>query len=248
MKKKLAIAAVWILIWAAAAWLIGNDILFAGPAATVRALIELVRTGSFWLSVLNSLAMIALGFLIGTALGLVLAPLSYRFRTFGDFLSPAVSFLKAAPVVSFIIIVLIWAGSRAASMIISAVVVFPIIYISVLGGLKSADPAMKEMAYVMRMPLKNRARFIYWPAVRPGLSSALSLACGMSWKSGVAAEVIGQPLSTIGNGMYRAKIYLDTAQLFAWTIVTIALSWLFEKAVSAAVSGKRRGRRRNADS
>ena len=53
----------------------------------------------------------------------------------------------------------------------------------------------------------------------------------MAWKSGVAAEVIGQPLLSMGNKMYRAKIYLDTAQVFAWTFLVILLSWLFEKTV-----------------
>ena len=51
----------------------------------------------------------------------------------------------------------------------------------------------------------------------------------MSWKSGIAAEVIGVPAHTIGENLYMAKIYLATADLFAWTIVIILVSSLFEK-------------------
>lgn len=61
------------------------------------------------------------------------------------------------------------------------------------------------------------------------MRGALSIAAGMSFKAGVAAEVIGQPLLSIGNGMYCAKIYLETAELFAWTLTVVLLSWLLER-------------------
>ena len=52
---------------------------------------------------------------------------------------------------------------------------------------------------------------------------------GLCWKAGVAAEVIGIPGGSIGEKLYHAKIYLNTPDLFAWTIVIIGISVLFEK-------------------
>ena len=52
---------------------------------------------------------------------------------------------------------------------------------------------------------------------------------GMGFKSGIAAEVIGVPGGSIGEGLYMAKIYLSTADLFAWTLMIIAVSSVFEK-------------------
>ncbi len=66
----------------------------------------------------------------------------------------------------------------------------------------------------------------------------------MSWKAGVAAEVIGQPLQTVGNGLYRSKINLDTAQLIAWTIVIVLIAWLMEKLVVLLLQGICRAGRR----
>ena len=51
----------------------------------------------------------------------------------------------------------------------------------------------------------------------------------MGFKSGIAAEVIGVPDGSIGEGLYLAKIYLSTAELFAWTFMIIVVSTLFEK-------------------
>ena len=55
----------------------------------------------------------------------------------------------------------------------------------------------------------------------------------MSWKAGVAAEVIGVVGGSIGEKLYEAKIYLQTGDLLAWTVVIVALSALFERAVLA---------------
>ena len=52
---------------------------------------------------------------------------------------------------------------------------------------------------------------------------------GFCWKSGVAAEVIGLANNTIGVHLYNAKVYLETPELFAWTVTIILLSVSIEK-------------------
>ena len=61
------------------------------------------------------------------------------------------------------------------------------------------------------------------------LVSGCKTALGMSWKSGIAAEVIGIPDSSIGEQLYYSKLYLDTAGLFAWTFVIVVVSAVFEQ-------------------
>jgi NitT/TauT family transport system permease protein len=116
-------------------------------------------------------------------------------------------------------------------MAVCFIVVFPNIYINTLEGIKSADKELLEMAEVFDMPLFNRFLYIYRPALEPFMKSALKVSVGMSWKSGVAAEIIGTPASSIGNAIYMSKIVLDTAGVFAWTAVIICLSSLCEKIV-----------------
>ena len=69
---------------------------------------------------------------------------------------------------------------------------------------------------------------VYFPALLPYLMTSVRTALGMSFKSGVAAEVIGVPSHSIGEQLYMAKIYLDTAGLFSWTLVIIAVTFLIE--------------------
>ena len=47
----------------------------------------------------------------------------------------------------------------------------------------------------------------------------------------MAAEIIGIPEGSVGEKLYMSKIYLDTDDLFAWTVVIVVISFLFEKLV-----------------
>ena len=109
--------------------------------------------------------------------------------------------------------------------------VFPAIYSNTLQGIRSADPALLEMARLYRVPFSRRLGYIYVPQVKPFLLSGCSVALGMSWKSGVAAEVIGVVGGSIGERLYESKVYFQTADLLAWTVVIVVCSVGFEKLV-----------------
>ena len=155
--------------------------------------------------------------------GILTGALSCRFRIVGEFLEPPIQFMKSIPVASFVILALIWTGSKNLSILISFLVAYPILHINTVSGLKSTDPKLLEMAQV------KKVFYLYRPALSPYLISACKSALGMAFKSGIAAEVIGVPDFSIGANLYEAKIYLDTASLFAWTLAIILIASCFEK-------------------
>ncbi|MDE6364806.1 MAG: ABC transporter permease subunit, partial [Lachnospiraceae bacterium] len=126
---------------------------------------------------------------------------------------------------------LIWFSSRNLSILISFLMVLPIIYTNVLGGIRNVDRQLLEMAQVFRISRLRVVRYIYLPQIMPFFYSACRISLGLSWKAGAAAEVIGMPRGSIGERLQQAKIYLDTPDLFAWTIVVVALSLGCEKLV-----------------
>ncbi|MDD6281931.1 MAG: ABC transporter permease subunit [Oribacterium sp.] len=229
MKKKILIIFLWILIWQILTLLIHNSILMAGPIDTVKALLNMAPMPLFRASIAFSTLRIFGGFAVGSCIGMLLGWGAYRLPLLEQFLKPFISVLKAVPVASFVIMLLIWAGNRMLSFYISLLVVLPIIYLMTLSGLRATDPQLLELANIFRMGTLARIRFIYLPSVFANLYGAFQSAIGMAWKSGIAAEVIGQPLGSMGNGLYTAKIYLDTGELFAWTITIVLLSFFMEK-------------------
>lgn len=239
---RLPAAAFWLVVWQLAAVLVGQEILLASPLAVAGRFFELVATASFWRAAAFSLARIFGGFLLGLAVGILLAALSARFFAVRTLISPIYSVLRAIPVASFVIVALIWIPSSALSVLISFLIVFPIIYASTLSEIERADPDMLEMARVFRLSPGKRLLYIYALPSMTGFEAACATAIGLAWKSGVAAELISIPTGSIGEKLYMAKVYLMTGDLFAWTVAIVLLSsacaYLFRRllrALTAAV-------------
>ncbi len=226
--KKASIIAFWLVLWQIGSMIINNRILLVSPSDTLRALSVLVISADFWGSIWFSFARISLGFIIAFFAGLLTGALAYWRPIVDEFLAPPIHFMKSIPVASFVILALIWTGSENLSVFISFIVVYPMIHVNTLAGLQSTDPKLLEMAKVFRIPVWRQAMSIYRVSLYPYLASAMKTALGMGFKSGIAAEVIGVPEGSIGEGLYMSKIYLSTAELFAWTLVIICVSVLFE--------------------
>lgn len=210
-------------------------LLLASPVQAAVRLLELLPSPAFWRAVGNSSLRIFGGFLLSGTLAALLAALAAGSQRLRELLAPLVAVVKAVPVASFIILALVWLDAEALSLFISGLMVFPPVYLNVLEGLRQTDPKLLELARVYRVPFGRRVWGIYLPQVLPYFRSAASLALGLCWKAGAAAEVIGLPAGTIGERLYTAKVYYQTPDLFAWTAVILALSAMFEKLFLAAV-------------
>lgn len=221
----------WIAVWQIASMKVDKEMLLASPVAVINALVDLAGTNMFWKSIFNSFIKIVSGFCLAIVFGILFAILSYGSIVFKEMIAPLMKIIKATPVASFIILALLWVSSAKLSILISFLMVIPIIYTNVLQGLHSTDCKLLEMAKVFRIGWIKKIRYIYIPAVIPYFVSACSVGLGFCWKSGIAAEIIGLPKNSIGEQLYDAKLYIMTKELFAWTIIIIVISVIFEKLV-----------------
>lgn len=221
----------WFLVWQLISLLVGNDLLLVGPLETVKALIVHALEPGFWLACGGSVLRIGAGFVVGMLLGIFLAMLSAKKKWLEEVLEPVMTLLKTVPVASFVVLFLIWWKSAFLAVAISFCVTFPQLYMNTLSGIKSTDRQLLEMAQVFGVSGKDQFFYIFRPALKPFWDSAICMAAGMSWKAGVAAEVIGLPNYAIGERLYMSKIHLDTAGVLAWTVVVILLSVGFERLV-----------------
>ena len=222
-------AAIWIFVWQLASMWLKQEILLASPVSVIKRLTELIMLGDFWKSVAFSFGRIILGFSLALVLGTALAALSCGFFAVEVLMDPLITVIKATPVASFIILCLIWIPSRNLSVFISFLMVFPVVYTNIREGIRQTDKQLLEMADSFGAGLGKKVEFVYLSQVMPYAVTACKLGLGLCWKAGIAAEVIGIPTGSIGEKLYKAKVYLETPDLFAWTIVIIAVSVGFEK-------------------
>lgn len=219
----------WLAVWQFAAWQVGWELFLPGPLTVVRRLTALAGEGEFWLIAGLSLGRVLLGMVWGTVLGCVLAVLTASNRWLDAVLSPAVGVVRATPVASFILLVFLWTERDQVPVIIAALMVLPVVWGNVTRGIRECDPKLLEMARMYRFSRWKTVRLVRLPAVRPYFFSALTTSMGLAWKSGVAAEALVWPKWAIGTQIYDTKLYFETADLFAWTLVVILLSLGLER-------------------
>ncbi len=228
----LLVLAFWLAVWWLGAIRMGRELLLPSPRAVLERLFALALTADFWTIVLGSILRVVLGIVLALLFGVLLALLTSHVPFLRRLFTPLLSVIKATPVASFVILVLLWLGSSALPVFISMLIVLPVIWAAVSDGIGAFDKNLTEVCRVFRFPFGKRLRLLYLPTVAPYFLSACKTSIGMAWKAGVAAEILAVSPVSIGKQLYEAKIYLETPDLFAWTIVVILLSLVIEKLVT----------------
>ena len=220
--------AAWILLWQYAADRLDKSVLLPRPGRVLKAFAELVKSERFGTILRSSLLHIATGFAAALVIGCLLAVLCRFSDLAAAIMIPPMKLVKTVPVVSFIILLLLWVKPERISVVISFLIVLPVVYENVSRGVRETPESMVDMARIFRVPLLRRLRFLYLPNAVPYATAAVSSGLSLCWKAGIAAEIIGLSKDSIGRQLYDAKLYLDTENLFAWTIVVILVSVVME--------------------
>lgn len=223
-----AVAAFWLAVWMLVAALVAQPLILPGPGAVALALLRLVCDGSTWAILAGSGARILGGLALAAVCGGVLAGVSVRSRTFSRLVAPALSFVKATPVACVVVLLLIWLGSARVSIAAVFLMALPGVYFSLAEGLAQVDKPLEQMFRLHGVRGRRLFCAHTWREVLPFALSCARAVIGMSWKAGVAAELIGMAVGTVGERIYQAKLLIETADLLAWTVLVVAASWACE--------------------
>ena len=226
----------WFAIWLAVSYKINNSFLFPSPRDTAMAIVEIIKDGNFLLITLYSFTRILFGIVIGVVVGTLFGVITAGSRFADVLMTPAVSAIKATPVASFIILVSIWFDKNFLPVFITALIVLPIVYTNVIGGIRSVSRELREVARVYRFSTLKKVFKLYIPSVLPYFLASLKASLGMAWKAGIAAEVLCTPTMAIGTELFLSKSYLEMPTMFAWTLVVIVFSLVIEKVLIYIVS------------
>ncbi len=226
---KVAVAAFWLLVWWILYLLIARPVILDSPAQTFLTLLTLLIEKAFWSKVALSLLRILLGLAIGCVAGVVLSVFTSRSKAVYELFKPILTLAKTVPVVSFIM--LLWLAffkyKGVMPVVISALMVFPIIWSDMTIAQKTMDNKLLEMANCCAKPF-DVFLYVRLPHMFPYFISGISTSIGMAWKAGIAAEVICSPIDSIGREIHNARANLEADVLFAWTAVVVVLSIFLE--------------------
>ena len=134
---------------------------------------------------------------------------------------------------SLILLALIWFKVELVALFVIFLVVFPMVVQNIVEGVRQVEPEYLELAKVYRLTSSRIIKAIYLPALIPFLGAALSSGLGMTWKVLIAAEVLSYPKWGIGVQMDTARVYFQTEQVFAWTLIVVLIGLGFDSLLEA---------------
>ena len=190
---------------------------------------NLVASGDFILILWNTLSRFFISIVFSLILAIIFSVASYRYEVISFLLFPFIIFLRAVPTIAIIIVVLIWSSVERVPIVVGMLILFPILYESILGGIKNVDKNLLKMSKVFKVPTKRVVRDIYIPSIYYSISSNIPSYIGLTFKVIIAGEVLSQESLSIGGEIFINKIYLESSNIFAWIIVVIVLNYFLEK-------------------
>ncbi len=220
----------WIAVWQIASMLLNDSLklFLPSPFAVIRRWFEIIPDTSYLKATAFTLLRILAGFFLGGAMGIILGILTNLSKLSFIILSPALKVIRAVPVVSFIILAFLFMNTDILPLFISFLMVVPLVWQGTHDGIESADKQLCEMGKVFGFSKLKVLFKIRLPIAIPQIISALVSGLGYSWKSGVAAEVICTPETSLGHEIFRGKFNFDYESVYAVTLTVVFLSLIIE--------------------
>lgn len=234
--KRIVLTCLSILLipvaWQLLSWQMAQPQLIPSFPDLVRALLRLVYTPGFLVSIGTTCLRACVGLLLSLAAASITAFLLNRSEAIRFLFMPWLSLLRSVPVISFILLALIFLNPEMIPLLIAFLTMYPLLTENLLKGLMNRRDSWKILARQFHLNAWNRLFQINYPQLKPYLFSGLASAVGFGWRAIIMGEVLSQCVDGIGKRMKEAQVFIDVPELIAWTLVAIVLSWLTDKLIS----------------
>ena len=217
-----------LLFWLVSSVIIDNSIILPNIVDVLKSLIKILTTKKTYLIIFNTISRLFLTIILAFVLAILFAILSYSSRKIEQFVKPMFVIMKTLPVASIIIILLVIVGNQLSPYLITGFVVLPLMYESIVTSFKNIDKNIIDEVKLVSQINFQVIYYVFIPIVLPYIVSALIQSIGLGLKVMVMAEFIAQPKDTIGYIMQEQRMYLNTDNIFAWTIILIIFVMVVE--------------------
>jgi NitT/TauT family transport system permease protein len=208
-----------VLIWEIVTRLkLVNETLFPSPGATLAAAGDLIHSGVFLSDLTASLSRAAVGFMIGTVLGIAVGLLTARVRMIQFLVGPFLTVLRPIPAIALVPIAIVWFGiGEPSKYFVIGYSVFLAVWLNTHHGMERVP---KTYVLASRALGASRVREFFEviiPAAASHIVAGLRMGAALAFLSLVAAELSGAS-SGIGYRLQEAREYIRTDIMFVGLI------------------------------
>ena len=239
--------AIILLAWYLGALALNIEYLLPSPISTFRQMLGMFASGSFYLSVLNTLLHALLSFLFAFTCAIICAVVSYFSKAFERLFYPLVVVLRVMPTISVIFLAIIWSygpwlTNNSAPYLICFCVLFPLLYSNALNAIRGVDSELVQMSMLYGVKRKDLLRYLYLPSIANSLYNDSVTLLSFAVKLAVSGEAIAQSKATLGFMLKSSNANFETGALIAYTVVAILLGYFMEFLVHLVVKCIRRAK------
>ena len=219
---------IFILIWEFIATSINNEIYLPKIESILSSTKEIVSDKEFIRIILSTFYRTVLSYLIALVLAVIFGVLSYASPLFYYLLNPINSLFKTIPTLVLIVLALVWFDKDKAPYIVGIAIVLPILYEGIRNSFKEIDKNIIEMTKIYEVSFIDKLKKIYLPKIKFYLMSIFVSTFSLAFKVVIAGEVHGQPKYGMGSQIQIEKVNFNTSGIFAWIIIIVLISLIFE--------------------
>ncbi len=215
---------VFVLAWKAIVVVTGlPEYILPAPEIVGQSFVEAWLDGTVWPHFVTTMVEIAIGFTVGTVLGLIAGYGLARSALFERLASPYLVAAQAVPILVLAPLLVVWFGSGLLSKVVicSLIVFFPVA-IATMVGIRSVDPRLLELGRSLRATKRQILTTLEIPAALPNIFGGLRVGVTLAVVGAVVGEWAGANtgLAVLIN-LARGSLF-DIPLMFA-TVLTIAL-------------------------
>jgi sulfonate transport system permease protein len=208
----------------------------ASPATIAHTAYNLVVTssptyGTLQASLLASFERWAIGFVLGVAIGVLLAIVSGLSRAGEMVADPILQALRSVPLLGLIPLFIVWFGigqlPKVLFVLLSAL--FPM-YLNTFAGIRGVDSKLGELGSVLGLRKREIVRHIVLPGALPAALTGLQLSVVASLLALVVGEQINAT-SGLGFMITQAQQFLNNSVIMVALIVYAVLGLLLDGGV-----------------
>lgn len=226
--SKFIYGALFIILWACTSFFY-DPLILPSPLEVFFSLLNILSKDNFFYILSNSLLELLFSLTSSIAIGFLLGLLISSNKAFYSLLHPVLSFFQSAPIISFILLGLIWFDTKLIPLFILGIYTIPQFTISIYEGIKGVDKKLLEMSKFYKVKKYEMVIHLYFPSIITNIMSISRIIIVNSLKVFIMAQVISKSPNTIGAEINWAWINIETSSILAWTIIVILISFLLEK-------------------
>ncbi len=230
MKTKLISLLLILSTWQAASKFY-DPIILPSVLDVAKSMLYIFKSGELYSSIFYSSIKLILGLFSAVFAGFLIGLGMAASKFMKNILHPMVVFLQSIPVISWILLALIWFVPDIIPIFILMVNGISIISFSVYEGIKGIDKKLVEMAKLYKVDRKHLVLDLYIPCIISNFTGSLKSVLASSYKVVVMAEIIARTEKGIGSKINWAWINIETSEILAWSLIVVVLSYVLEKIV-----------------